>query len=111
MAKYAYQRISYAKVDELGLDPLRDPSFEAIQSVKGFTYYVIKESEEFNVPLIASNVYGNENYWWIIQIYNSIGDAFSLKKGTKIKIPYFGEVMTLLNDTMKNSSTTTIVEI
>jgi hypothetical protein len=91
---------AFAVIDELGVDPLRDKSFDAIHKVQSFQWYLIKAEEEHNGPLIAYNVGLNEHYWRLIMMYNDIPDMFSLKAGMRIKIPSFALISSALNDVL-----------
>lgn len=88
---------TFAVIDEFGVDPLRDKSFEAIRGVTSFQYYTVKAGEQFNLPLIAYNAYLNEEYWRVIQIYNDIADMFAVKEGMRLKIPNLALVVSALN--------------
>lgn len=99
------ERKTYVVVDELGMDPLRDPSFDAVLTITRSTPYVVTESDEFNLPLIASRTLNSPNYWWVILIFNQIADAFALKRGVTIKIPNFNELTSVLNGLDLNSET------
>lgn len=90
----------FAVIDELGVDPLRDKSFDAIASVDDFTWHVIQPEEEHNGPLLAYNLYLNENYWRMLLIYNNIPDMFMLKAGMRIKKPSLALVSSALNDVL-----------
>ena len=81
------KRKTFTVVDEIGMDPLRDKSYEAIQSISQYTIHNVVEGEEFNLPAIASMHYGFGQWWWVILIYNGIADEFSVKRGTKLRIP------------------------
>lgn len=88
--------ITFAVIDELGIDPLRDRSYEAITSIQEYRYHVVQPEEQFNAPLIAYNVYLNEEYWRVLLIYNGIADMFALKEGMRIKIPALSLVASAL---------------
>ncbi len=91
---------TFSVIDELGVDPLRDKSYDAIASIQEFQYYTVKPEEQFNMPLLAYNVYLNEDYWRVIMIYNGIADMFAVKEGLRIKIPALGLVATALNNVL-----------
>lgn len=99
------QAKTFAVIDELGIDPLRDKSFEAIRNVPNFTYYTVGAGEQYNMPLIAYNVYLNEEYWRVIQIYNDIADMFAVKEGMRIKIPNLALVVSALNGILAEQPT------
>lgn len=112
MAELLGNRRTYAVVDELGVDPLRDISFDAIRSVERFTFLTIDQSIEFNLPLIADKVYRDAKWWWVILVYNDIHDAFEVKRGLRIKIPVFSDVTSALSEvTLKIPSNPKVVTI
>lgn len=95
---------SFLVIDELGIDPLRDKSYEAIQTVQAFTWYTVKPEEQHNAPLLSYNVYLNPEYWRIILVYNGILDMFALKEGMRIKIPAHQLVVSALNNLLTAKS-------
>lgn len=103
---------TFAVIDELGFDPLRDRSFDAIHSVTAYTFHKVAPEEQHNAPLLAYNVYLNEDYWRVILVYNNIADMFALKEGMRIKIPALSMIATrltgLLNETQTASDTVRI---
>lgn len=90
------QAKTFAVIDELGIDPLRDKSFDAIIGIRNFKYHTIAAEEQHNMPLVAYNVYLNEEYWRVLMIYNGIADMFALKMGQRIKIPALALVTSAL---------------
>lgn len=99
---------TFIVVDELGVDPLRNKSYEAIQNVDSFEWYMVKAEEEHNAPLIAYNMYLNQNYWWHIMVYNDISDMFELKAGMRIKKPSLSLLNAALNDTLMDVQERTV---
>ena len=104
-------RLLHSVIDELGIDPLRDTAFEAIQQIRNFTHYTITETEQFNLPLISHRVYGESEFWWVIQIYSKVADPFTLVKGTVLRIPLYSEVVTILTESLQQKTKIKIVEI
>lgn len=94
------QAKTFAVIDELGVDPLRDKSFDAITSIKSYTYHKVQPEEQHNMLLIAYNVYLNEEYWRILMIYNGIADMFALKEGMRIKIPALALITSALTNVL-----------
>jgi nucleoid-associated protein YgaU len=109
------QRVSsrrvHAIVDELGMDPLRDDSFVALQSIRDATLYNVSESDEFNLPLISFRTYGDAEMWWVILVYNRMADVFSVCKGTTLRIPNYSKVISLLTENLRNDNRIEIVQI
>jgi len=98
MANEINKRRTFAVIDELGVDPLRDKSIDAILSVENFTWFQVDQSCEFNLPLIADLHYADANMWWVILIYNGITDAFYVERGTRLRMPDIAELTSLLSD-------------
>lgn len=103
-------RRGHVVVDELGMDPLRDRSFDAIHRVQSWRPYTVTDSDKYNAPLIAYNVYENTELWWAILAYNGIPDAFALKPGTRLRIPDINQLMSALAD-VSASSKNVLVEL
>lgn len=80
-------RLCHSVLDEMGIDPLRDKSWEAITNVKSYREHLVTQDQERNAPLISYINYSSIKYWWIIQVYNGIPDMFSIKAGDVLKIP------------------------
>lgn len=98
MATEFSDRITHSVIDELGIDPLLDSSWDAIQGIKEHTEYVVDQTEEKNVPLISFRFYGTYKYWWVIQMYNGLADSFTLKAGTILKMPSSASIISRLVD-------------
>lgn len=97
---YGYmERAAHIVVDELGIDPLRDKSWEAIQKITAYKEHIVDQSEENNLPLIANREYRDYRLWWIILAYNGIADSFSVKSGQVLKIPNQNSVTSVLVNT------------
>lgn len=92
------QAKTFAVIDELGVDPLRDKSFDAIMTIRSFKYHTVAPEEQHNMPLIAYNAYLNEEYWRVLMIYNGIADMFALKMGDRIKIPALALITSALTN-------------
>jgi len=92
----ATQRIDYVVVDELGMDPLRDRSFDAVYSVNNYQYYTVDSMTEANAALISDICYNTTDLWWAILAYNKIADNFQLKTGMRIMIPNVNELTSAL---------------
>lgn len=105
------RRVTHVVVDNLGMDPLRDRSFEKIQNISSWSHYTVTDAEQFNAPLIAYNMYDNESLWWTILVYNGIPDAFSLKSGTRLRIPDLNAILSALADTAEPVNVNSVVEL
>ena len=105
------RRTTHVVVDSLGMDPLRDKSFERIQAIQSWTPYTVTDSEQFNAPLIAYNVYDNEELWWAVLIYNGIPDAFMLKSGTRLRVPDLNSLLSVLSETADTVNVNSVMEL
>lgn len=95
------KRSTHVVVDELGMDPLRDKSYDIVLAVKSWTYYTVNDSDRYNMPLIADNAYRNPDFWWCICIYNGILDPFTVESGTRLKIPDLNEILSAMSEKMQ----------
>lgn len=111
MAALLGKRRTFMVVDELGVDPLRDKSIDAILSVLNFERFTVDQSNEFNLPLIADLHYGDADWWWIVLIYNGITDPFYVTKGTTLEMPNAGEITSALSEVNLRVDQTRIIEI
>lgn len=99
-------------VDEIGVDPLRDKSYDAIMSIGTYSPHTVKVEEEFNMPLLSYNVYLNEEYWRVLMVFNGLLDMFELKAGMRIRIPPLALVTAALNNVLlEESSRPSVVRI
>ena len=104
-----YHQYEFMKVDEYGIDPLLDDSYDAINAVTSYSTYTVKAPEKFNPALISFNVYNGNMMWWRhIMVYNGIDDAWDLVEGMRIRIPNINEMTTLLQRA-KNASQQSVV--
>lgn len=104
-------RRTFATVDELGVDPLRDKSIDAILSVQRWQYFEVDQSMEFNLPLIAERFYSEPNWWWVILVYNGITDSFYVKRGTRLRMPAAADVTSALSSALLDVDTSRIIDI
>lgn len=105
------QHSVFLVIDELGIDPLRDKSIDAIKETIGYEFYKVTSGEQHNSPLIAYNVYRDEKFWWHIQVYNDIDDMFEIKAGDQIKIPDMNEMTTRLQTALNENTSSRTVSI
>jgi hypothetical protein len=105
-----YDQREFTRVDEYGIDPLLDDSYDAIYAVTSYATYTVNAQEKFNPALISWNVYNGTIRWWRhIMVYNGIDDVWDITEGRRIKIPNINEMTTLLQ--RAKGSTTTVVTI
>lgn len=92
-----FNRNTHVVVDELGMDPLRDQSYEKIIKASTQQIYVVTEADQYNLPLIAHKVYGDVKLWWVILVFNAISDAFRVTAGTELRIPNINDIVSELS--------------
>jgi|AntDeeMinimDraft_5_1070356.scaffolds.fasta_scaffold65507_2 hypothetical protein len=98
MANSVSRRVTHAVVDGLGMDPLRDKSYELINTIEDWVHYTVSDSDQFNMPLIAHRTYGNPDLWWVIMVYNGIADVFTVESGMRLRIPRVNSVISRLSE-------------
>ncbi|MNR17208.1 hypothetical protein D3C85_1338540 [compost metagenome] len=86
----------YLVIDEFGIDPLLDKSYDAITAVRSFTYHTIEPSEHHNPALISFNMWRTTAWWRVVMVYNNIDDLWDVVEGLRIKIPDVNELTTRL---------------
>lgn len=108
MANVSYAS-TFVVTDRLGVDPLLDPSYEAVKGVRSYTLHKITTREEFKSKLLAYELLGNERFERYLLMYNDMIDPFELKAGLRIKVPNASELVTALTDvTLANSTVNTV---
>jgi len=111
MAAPISRRASHAVVDGIGMDPLRDKSYELIQAIQDFRYYVVNDADQHNAPLIAHRMYGNPDLWWVILVYNGIADAFTMDSGTRLRVPNINAVVSALSENNQYVNSRSVQEL
>jgi hypothetical protein len=59
----------------------------------GEQLYIVRQSDLDRPDLIAYEMYGEVNLWWLIMWYNNILDPFSLEVGDRLRIPDFQQLI------------------
>ena len=91
-----YDQREFTRVDEFGIDPLLDDSYDAITGTTSFRPYTVNAAEQFNPALISFNTYRTAKWWRAIMVYNGYTDIWEIVENTKIKIPDINEMTTRL---------------
>lgn len=99
---------TFQVVDELGIDPLRDKSYDAVMAVRNYTWHTVELAEENNGPLLSYNVFSNPDYWRYIMMFNGLLDMFEIKAGMRLKIPAHQELVSQLNNTLIDRDVRTV---
>lgn len=95
------KRINHVFVDELGMDPLRDTSFDAIMSVTRYDLFTVTKEYEHNAARISFLFYGTTDLWYAILYYNKLADNWKLVEGMELRIPNQNELTSALNGAVK----------
>lgn len=104
-------RAEHVVVDQLGMDPLRDKSYENIRSIQDWTHYTVSDSDKFNAPLISYNLYDTPDLWWAILVYNGIPDMFALVPGLRLRIPNQNAIISALAREQERQPSNRVMEI
>uniref|UniRef100_A0AB39CEC3 Tail sheath n=1 Tax=Pseudomonas phage HRDY3 TaxID=3236930 RepID=A0AB39CEC3_9VIRU len=91
-----FDQREFVSVDEFGIDPLLDDSYEAIEGTTSYRTHTVTTSEQFNPGLIAYNTYRNVKWWRAIMVYNGFIDIWEITENSKIRIPDINEMTTRL---------------
>jgi len=67
-------------------DPLTSNLIENIKSISQGGLFKVT-SEEFRPDQISRRIYDNDQYWWVIMLYNDIIDVESIEIGMILKYP------------------------
>lgn len=105
-----YDQREFVSVDEFGIDPLLDDSYDAIAGTTSYRTYTVNATEQFNPALISFNVYRTPKWWKAVMIFNGYTDVWEIIENSKIKIPDINEMTTRLQRA-KTSATSGITVI
>ena len=72
--------------DEDNFDPLTSRFLEDLKGIEPKGTYLVQR-EEGRPELLAFNIYGNVQYWWVLLYYNDILEPDDLKVGLTINYP------------------------
>jgi len=73
--------------DQYGIDPLLDAKEEAISKLAVASVQTIGPAEALNPWLVAHDVYGSVEYFYVVLGYNGIGSIYDFVEGITIKLP------------------------
>lgn len=102
-----YDMAKFMDFDEYGVfDSLNSYMLYQIPLLQTIGYYTLRT--EMNRPdMLAYNIYGDTQYWWVLMWYNNLLKPQDLKAGMKIKYPSLSAIEQLymtasLNEKVKN---------
>ena len=87
--KKAFTRYDLGKFLEFsngGFDPLTSTFLDEIADLKLGGYYTVK-GEDKKPDLLAYNIFGDIQYWWVLMAYNGFNSVNDIKNGEQVKFP------------------------
>ena len=94
-------------IDKWGIDPLKDAVALKVERIQTFTPIKVSEDLEHNAVLISSKFYSRPDLDFVILEYNSLGHEREIVKGMTLKLPDLSQVLALLSETKRTSTSTT----
>lgn len=73
--------------DDDGVDPLLDPTMNAVISISEYSIIEITQQEQGRPEMLSFKYYGTVDYFRELMAYNGISDVRDIKVGTSFKIP------------------------
>lgn len=98
-------RVHAITADEYGIDPYLDKIVPKILLINSFSNHEVTQDERGAADLISLREYGAEDYWWHLMTYNGICRFRDIVQGMTLKIPDFGSIVAITNDTLVNNPT------
>lgn len=86
-----------ADSDEYGIDPLSKDLLDEILSIQEYATVIIDAKYVSNPQLLSYDRLGDVELYYIILMYNGIGNSFKLDRGMKILIPNAERVKEILS--------------
>lgn len=92
-----------ADSDEYGIDPLSKDLLDEILAIQEYATVIIDAKYVSNPQLLAYDRYGDVELYYVILMYNGIGNSFKLDRGMKILVPSFERVKEILSRRVKST--------
>jgi nucleoid-associated protein YgaU len=67
--------------DPTSRDPLGPDILDGVEALE----HVLKAGDRLDT--LAHRYYGDSDYWWVIAVANRVQDPFSLRPGTRLRVP------------------------
>lgn len=83
--------------DEYGQDPLGNSKLDRILEIQKTERFTIEEKYNGNPQLLAYERYGSTDLYFVILLYNGIGNNFEFTTGLTVFIPDPTSVRLILN--------------
>lgn len=81
----------FMRFENGNFDPLTSRFFVDVKRLSLEGFFVIS-GEEARPDSISFKVYGDDQYWWVIMIYNDIFNVEQLRSGTSITYPSLQDI-------------------
>lgn len=98
-------RSKVVALDSYGQDPLAVSLLDTLMSIKNTIPHKVGLDEEGNPQLIAYDRYGTVELYFLVLMFNGLGNSFDLVKGMELKLPEPNEVRAILNLKSKSKIT------
>lgn len=92
-----------ADSDEYGIDPLSKDLLDEILSIREYATIIIDAKYVSNPQLLSYDTYGDVELYYVILMYNGIGNSFTLDRGMKILLPNRERVNEILSRRAKQT--------
>lgn len=89
--------------DEFGPDPLAQTKLDEICAIQEYFPIVLDVKYLGNPQLLAYDVFGNVELYFVILLYNGITNSFRLERGTTLNIPDPNRVKEILSKIPKKN--------
>jgi hypothetical protein len=99
-----FYRVLAVTTDQYGIDPLLDKITPKILKVPTYSNHEVTQDERGSPDLISFREYESEDYWWHIMTYNGICRICDIVEGQTLKIPDYGSLVAITNDTVSDLS-------
>lgn len=94
--------------DNLGNDPLRHRILSQLSNIRNFSNIDLPPEYESNPALLAHDVYGDVELFYVILAFNGISDGMSLSAGQSLRIPDRNQVLALVRTNNQRRRNVTI---
>ncbi len=99
-----FYRVLAITTDQYGIDPLLDKITPKILKIPTYYNHDVSQDERGSPDLISFREYGVEDYWWHLMTYNGICRVKDIVEGVTLRIPDYGSLVSITNDTVSDLS-------
>lgn len=121
MTKQFYERLQNVKVKSKvvngivqppNLDFLKAKYVKMLDADIKYTEFLVTDAVEGRLDIIANTVYGRNELWWVIGMFNAITNPmYEVVTGKKLKIPSLQYIDLSLSENSETEGKTNIVEL